>query len=58
MTARSADGIIEAIESDGEAWVVGVQWHPEWLLDDPRMRHLFEAFVIACKAGRDGKKDG
>jgi len=57
VTARSPDGIIEAIEGDGEAWVVGVQWHPEWLLDDdPRMRHLFEAFVIACQAGRDGKK--
>lgn len=52
VTARASDGIIEAVEGTGEAWVVGVQWHPEWLLDvDPRMVWLFEAFVRACEKG-------
>jgi putative glutamine amidotransferase len=30
VTAYSQDGIIEAVEWDGDAhWIVGVQWHPE-----------------------------
>ena len=31
VTARAEDGIIEAIEHTGEAFCVGVQWHPEQL---------------------------
>jgi len=57
VTARSPDGIIEGLESQDEAWVIGVQWHPEWLIDDDlRMRRLFEAFVAAGEAHRGGKK--
>lgn len=29
ITGRADDGHIEAIEADGENWVLGVQWHPE-----------------------------
>ncbi|MCM1030750.1 MAG: gamma-glutamyl-gamma-aminobutyrate hydrolase family protein [Oscillibacter sp.] len=45
-TACSEDGVIEAVEMEGKAFVVGVQWHPEMLLtgsDD--MLPLFERFV-------------
>ena len=57
VTARSPDGMIEGLEGTGDAWVVGVQWHPEWLLnDDPRMRRLFEAFVLACERHGHGKE--
>jgi putative glutamine amidotransferase len=57
VTARAPDGMIEGLEGDGAAWVVGVQWHPEWLLDDdPRMKRLFEAFVAACEEHRRGEK--
>ncbi|MCR5077201.1 MAG: gamma-glutamyl-gamma-aminobutyrate hydrolase family protein [Prevotella sp.] len=31
VTAQSADGVIEAIESSEFKPVMGVQWHPEWL---------------------------
>ena len=51
VVARSADGIIEAVEGQGKQWVVGVQWHPEWLVgarDD--MLALFLAFKDACQA--------
>ncbi len=48
VTARAPDGLVEGLESDGDGWVVAVQWHPEWLLEeDPRMKKLFEAFVQA-----------
>ena len=29
LTARSADGIVEGIESNSHCFVLGVQWHPE-----------------------------
>jgi putative glutamine amidotransferase len=48
-TAFAPDGIIEAIEGEGTGWVVGVQWHPEWLIgSDNRMRALFETFRNVC----------
>jgi len=57
VTARAPDGVIEAVEGDGAAWVIGVQWHPEWLIDDdPRMMRLFQAFVRACEAYRDASR--
>ncbi len=45
-TARSADGVVEAVELPG-AEVMGVQWHPEF--DVPQTREkLFAAFFSAC----------
>lgn len=44
----SADGYVEAVESETHRWVVGVQWHPE--RPEIRKEHLglFETFVKAC----------
>lgn len=45
------DGVLEAIEAEGEWFALGVQWHPEELIDrDPSAAALFAAFVGA--AGR------
>ncbi len=40
------DDLVEAFESDGHRWVVGVQWHPERTneVDDAAVR-IFAAFV-------------
>jgi putative glutamine amidotransferase len=35
------DGLIEAIESVDDNWVVGIQWHPEANLPAPELRQLF-----------------
>lgn len=43
--AWAADGVIEAIESVSHPFLIGVQWHPERMLEDPHMITLFEAFV-------------
>lgn len=32
-TAHSPDGLVEAIEQPGQNFVVGVQWHPELMVD-------------------------
>ncbi|MHB8626635.1 MAG: gamma-glutamyl-gamma-aminobutyrate hydrolase family protein [Aggregatilineales bacterium] len=46
VSACAPDGVIEAIEPDDGAFAVGVQWHPESLIDtDPTMRALFETFI-------------
>ena len=29
VVARHADGTVEAVETDDNRWIVGVQWHPE-----------------------------
>lgn len=50
-TAWAPDGVIEGLEMPGRRFVVGVQWHPENLLDAvPIMCRLFEAFT--AEAGR------
>jgi putative glutamine amidotransferase len=53
VTARASDGIIEAVEStDPGWWMLGVQWHPEELVDTPEDwdRRLFEALALAARA--------
>ena len=50
VTARSSDGIVEAVELDGSAWVAAVQWHPEdTAADDPAQQGLFDALVTAAR---------
>ncbi|MCI0437247.1 MAG: gamma-glutamyl-gamma-aminobutyrate hydrolase family protein [Gemmatimonadetes bacterium] len=53
--AWSSDGLVEAIEADGPAWFVGVQWHPEALIETCYVtRRLLRAFVDACAARAAG----
>ncbi|MBV1837519.1 gamma-glutamyl-gamma-aminobutyrate hydrolase family protein [Acetobacter estunensis] len=47
ISARAEDGIIEAIEDPHARFCVGVQWHPEFLID-PGDRALLAAFVAAA----------
>jgi putative glutamine amidotransferase len=50
VSATAPDGTIEAIEVDGLRFVVGVQWHPEELVDcDALSGGLFHEFVSACR---------
>jgi putative glutamine amidotransferase len=39
-------GLIEAVESTDPGWrALGVQWHPEMMVDDPAEDRLFKTFV-------------
>ena len=46
VTARAADGTIEAVETTTENWVLGVQFHPEENRKDAR---LFEGFIDVAR---------
>ena len=50
VCAVSPDGVIEAIEDESHPFLLGVQWHPEWLsAAAPAMQGIFDACVAACK---------
>lgn len=51
LTATAPDGIAEAVEIPSHPFGLAVQWHPEWLPNQPEMRALFEAFVHAAGNG-------
>jgi putative glutamine amidotransferase len=48
VTARAADGTIEAIEPDGAPWCAAMQWHPELMAGDSAEKALFAAFAERC----------
>ena len=42
--------MIEAIESEGPGYLVGVQWHPEVFESrDERTQRLFQGFIAAAR---------
>ncbi|MBL8062385.1 MAG: gamma-glutamyl-gamma-aminobutyrate hydrolase family protein [Anaerolineales bacterium] len=49
VVGHAPDGVIEAVELPGHPYGIGVQWHPEWLTNQPVMLRLFKSFVDASK---------
>ena len=47
VNATAPDGVIEGIEDPRYGFCLGVQWHPEFLID-PGDRLIFKAFVTAA----------
>lgn len=50
VNAVAPDGVIEGLEDPRYRFCLGVQWHPEFLID-PGDRRIFDAFVAAAGAG-------
>jgi len=46
VLATAPDGVPECYVR-GDAWVLALQWHPEWMTSKPAER-VFETFVAAC----------
>jgi putative glutamine amidotransferase len=42
------NGVVQAIESADDRWILGVQWHPEFLPQHERHQRLFRALVGAA----------
>lgn len=55
VNAEAPDGVIEGIEAVGSPFVLGVQWHPEFLNPDDQSATLFKAFLkMAARHGKNG----
>lgn len=54
IDACSEDGLIEAISFSNYKFVLGVQWHPEDMIDyDKDMIKIFDAFILASKNSKN-----
>ena len=53
VSARTADGVVEAAEIDDHPSLIAVQWHPEALADAPSTA-LFAALVADARRARAG----
>jgi len=54
VTARSPDGVVEAVELADHPWLVAVQWHPEMTAaDDATQQRLFDGLVEAIGSRQD-----
>src|SRR3989304_6571818 len=49
VSASSSDGVAEAIEITDYPFLVGVQWHPERILEDKYTQRLFNAFIYSAR---------
>lgn len=50
VCASSPDDITEAVECPERTFFLGVQWHPELMLENEDQKKLFSAFVSAAKS--------
>jgi putative glutamine amidotransferase len=53
VSGRDLDGIVQAVEDPQADFLLGVQWHPEFLLYLSGQRALFEELVKHARAMRD-----
>lgn len=45
IAAHDLDGIVQAIEDPQQPYLLGVQWHPEFLIFMPSQRRLFKQLI-------------
>lgn len=58
INAYSEDGLIEGIELPTKKFVLGVQWHPEKMIDfDPYANKIIDTFLYECKKYRERNRE-
>ena len=55
IVARDQYGIVQAIERPGDPFLLGVQWHPEFMLFNRGQQRLFAAIAEAARRRRPWK---
>ncbi|MBP2295661.1 gamma-glutamyl-gamma-aminobutyrate hydrolase family protein [Azospirillum rugosum] len=48
VVARETAGVVQGIEAAAHPFLIGVQWHPEYLVTDDRQQALFRTLVAAA----------
>ncbi|MFU8877199.1 MAG: gamma-glutamyl-gamma-aminobutyrate hydrolase family protein [Wenzhouxiangellaceae bacterium] len=56
--AREPSGVVQGYEATDRPWLVGVQWHPEYLPQRASQRALFRSLVEAANSGRAARVRG
>jgi putative glutamine amidotransferase len=56
IVARDDYGIVQAVEDPSRRFLLGVQWHPEFLIGSKGQQRLFAALVAAAQ--EDGARAG
>lgn len=51
VSARETNSIVQAIEITSKCYLIGVQWHPEYLPHHKRQQRLFQGLVEAAANG-------
>ncbi|MBP5979173.1 MAG: type 1 glutamine amidotransferase [Halomonas sp.] len=49
IVARDRDGLVQGIESREHDFLIGVQWHPEWLIFNRPQQRLIRALLEAAR---------
>ncbi|MEK7356830.1 MAG: gamma-glutamyl-gamma-aminobutyrate hydrolase family protein, partial [Bdellovibrionota bacterium] len=57
VSALEPTGVVQAIEHREACFLIGVQWHPEYLALEPRQQRLFRALVAAAITNRSRPKN-
>ncbi|MCE9663852.1 type 1 glutamine amidotransferase [Halomonas sp. M5N1S17] len=56
IVARDRDGLVQGIESREHEFLIGVQWHPEWLIFNRPQQRLIHALVEAARRGMSAER--
>lgn len=56
VSSYSADGHIESIEGTEDSFIMGVQFHPEFMRGSLAMTNIYSAFARAAKLFRENEK--
>ena len=56
VVAHDEHGMVQAIERPGGPYLIGVQWHPEFLVFDGGQQRLFGRLVHAAKARQRARR--
>ncbi|MDZ7645525.1 MAG: gamma-glutamyl-gamma-aminobutyrate hydrolase family protein [Woeseiaceae bacterium] len=57
VCGRDLDDIVQAVEEPDHRFLLGVQWHPEFLIYSARQRRLFRHLVAAARDYRRHRRD-
>lgn len=49
IVAKEEAGVVQAVEDSNRPFMIGVQWHPEYLPQRPEQRRIFERLVARAR---------